>query len=234
MNKCLVFLTAVLLAGLPSLSAKAEPIPTPGIGMNITQNMSGDLLKLEVRIVAPTAFLFGFDIKFNPNDYELVDELTGTVLKNSNGEVVIGSMFTEDSPPLSTIITLKKKGNSWGEIAPGELQVFTVDKKILSFEPLHSFTPKQIVVSLDNYPNPFNPETEIRYSLPADGVVKLTVYNMVGQVVRTLVDERVVAGNHVVKWDAIDDNGQRVAAGIYFYRLASPSGKILKKMLLLK
>ena len=86
-----------------------------------------------------------------------------------------------------------------------------------------------------NYPNPFNPATTIRYALPQAADVRLTVYNVVGQAVRTLVAEHQSAGRYLVAWDATNDNGHSLSAGIYFYRLqAGDEFHAVKKMLLLK
>ena len=87
----------------------------------------------------------------------------------------------------------------------------------------------------DNFPNPFNPATTIQYALPTATDVNLTVYNVVGQVVRTLVAEHQSAGRYMVEWDATDDSGHSLSAGMYFYRLqAGGEFAEVKKMLLLK
>jgi hypothetical protein len=87
----------------------------------------------------------------------------------------------------------------------------------------------------DNYPNPFNPETTIKYQLPEAGLVTLEVYNMLGQVVRTLVNEHQTAGRYSVQWDAANDNGQSLSSGMYFYHVtAGQEFQGTKKMLLLK
>ena len=72
---------------------------------------------------------------------------------------------------------------------------------------------------LQNYPNPFNPSTTIPYELHQPGYVRLEVFNLLGQRVRVLVDESQSAGSHTAIWDAKDEGGQGVAAGIYIYRL---------------
>ena len=87
----------------------------------------------------------------------------------------------------------------------------------------------------DNFPNPFNPETTIHYALPQAANVELTVYNVVGQPVRTLVAEHQNAGRYAVEWDATNDSGHSLSSGMYFYRLqAGDEFHAIKKMLLLK
>ena len=87
----------------------------------------------------------------------------------------------------------------------------------------------------DNFPNPFNPATTIQYALPQAADVELTVYNVLGQPVRTLIAEHQNAGRYVVEWDATNDSGHSLSSGMYFYRLQA-GGEFLKvkKMLLLK
>jgi hypothetical protein len=85
-----------------------------------------------------------------------------------------------------------------------------------------------------NYPNPFNPTTSISFSLPSAQHVKLEIYNVQGQKVRTLVDEMRSAGEHSIEWDATSDAGDKVASGVYFYRLTAGDYVISKKMTLLK
>ena len=87
----------------------------------------------------------------------------------------------------------------------------------------------------NNYPNPFNPATTIQYALPQAADVKLTVYNVAGQVVRTLVAEHQNAGRYTVEWDAANDSGHGLSSGMYFYRLqAGGEFREVKKMMLLK
>ncbi len=87
----------------------------------------------------------------------------------------------------------------------------------------------------NNYPNPFNPATTIQYALPQAADVELTVYNVVGQVVRTLVAQHQNAGRYTVAWDATDDGGHSLSSGMYFYHLqAGDEFREVRKMLLLK
>ncbi|KAA3610690.1 MAG: T9SS C-terminal target domain-containing protein [Calditrichaeota bacterium] len=90
-------------------------------------------------------------------------------------------------------------------------------------------------MQLGNYPNPFNPSTTISFSLTKAAEIELEVYNMLGQKVRSLLSEIKPAGQHKIKWDAIDDNGKNVASGLYLYKLKTGSGATLQnKMLFLK
>ncbi|NQV17643.1 MAG: C10 family peptidase [Armatimonadetes bacterium] len=85
-----------------------------------------------------------------------------------------------------------------------------------------------------NYPNPFNPFTIISFSIPEDTKVNLKVYNIKGQVVKTLLKEQIESGEHRITWDGKDDNKKPVASGIYFYKISAGKETKVKKMLLLK
>jgi hypothetical protein len=85
-----------------------------------------------------------------------------------------------------------------------------------------------------NYPNPFNPQTSIGYALPQDGHAELVIYNIAGQRVKTLVDEYQPAGYKTVLWDGLDEDGDQVASGVYFYKLQADESCAVKKMLLMK
>jgi len=80
-----------------------------------------------------------------------------------------------------------------------------------------------------NYPNPFNPVTNIKFSLTNDQFVNLSVYNMKGQLVANLVNERKASGNHSVHW-----NASGVASGVYLYQLQVEGNSITQKMVLMK
>ncbi|HEX2897391.1 MAG TPA: FlgD immunoglobulin-like domain containing protein, partial [candidate division Zixibacteria bacterium] len=85
-----------------------------------------------------------------------------------------------------------------------------------------------------NFPNPFNPTTEISFSLPERTQVTLEIYNVLGQRVRTLVDGNLDAGVHSVKWDSRDNEGSQVASGLYMYRIQTEKFSQSKKMILMK
>ncbi len=85
-----------------------------------------------------------------------------------------------------------------------------------------------------NYPNPFNPETTIRYSTAQKGAVAIDIYNVKGQLVRRLVNEEKAAGNHSVVFDGKDNSGRSVASGIYYYKMQAGKYSSTKKMILMK
>jgi len=102
--------------------------------------------------------------------------------------------------------------------------------------PIVSTKPNEQAVSsgISVSPNPFNPETTIFYSVRSAGRVELNVYNIRGQMVRTLVNEPLSAGSHEVVWNGRDDTGRACATGVYFCRVQSPKQTQTHKMLLLK
>jgi len=93
--------------------------------------------------------------------------------------------------------------------------------------------PKRFTLS-QNYPNPFNPETTISFSIPKDNRVKISIYNIKGQKIRTLANENLQRGYHEVTWNAKDENGKPVSSGIYFYKMETDNFSEIKKCILLK
>ncbi len=85
-----------------------------------------------------------------------------------------------------------------------------------------------------NFPNPFNPQTTISFALPQAGRVRIVVYNVLGQAIKTLADDNFAAGTHKLVWDGTNASGASVSSGIYFYRIEANSYKASKKMILLK
>ena len=85
-----------------------------------------------------------------------------------------------------------------------------------------------------NYPNPFNPETTISFSIKNDDFVRLSIYNIRGQLVNTILSEQLFAGQHSVIWQGNDNHGRNVSSGLYFYRIETSSFHDVKRMVLLK
>ncbi|MEJ2544404.1 MAG: FlgD immunoglobulin-like domain containing protein, partial [Calditrichaceae bacterium] len=87
----------------------------------------------------------------------------------------------------------------------------------------------------NNYPNPFNPTTNIKFQLPESQQIRLAIYDVNGSLVKTLSNNRVYpGGEHIVSWDATDNAGNRVATGIYLYQFQAGSFVKTGKMILVK
>ena len=164
----------------------------------------------------------------------------GHVVANKDGLVSLvayGDVGTEGDLGLNLVFrSLREIEDSYIEILNGELRDGNYGLNSLDTPvSVRIQTRPEVYALRNNYPNPFNPETTLKYDLPDAGDVKLEVYNMLGQVVRTLVNERQTAGRYAVQWDATNDRGQSMSSGIYFYRV-QVGGEFtdVKKMLLLK
>jgi flagellar hook assembly protein FlgD len=85
-----------------------------------------------------------------------------------------------------------------------------------------------------NYPNPFNPTTNIQYGIAKEGLVTLTIYNIMGQEVKTLVNTNQNGGTYKVAWNGLDNHNRMVPNGVYIYRIISDNFVKSKKMIFLK
>jgi hypothetical protein len=92
-----------------------------------------------------------------------------------------------------------------------------------------------ITYNLHNaYPNPFNPKTTLHYDLPEDAMVSITIYDMMGRVVNTLINGSQTSGYKTIQWDATNDRNEPVSAGLYLYTIQAGEFRQTKKMVLLK
>jgi hypothetical protein len=90
------------------------------------------------------------------------------------------------------------------------------------------------LLSVSNYPNPFNPGTTVRYTVPSRGAVHVSIYDARGALVRTLFEGNRGAGSYTAQWDGHADDGATVGSGIYFVRIEHNGAFRTKKMVLLK
>lgn len=129
------------------------------------------------------------------------------------------------------------------ELLPGEFRIYTTvklekpgDDILVNVEDYYDsgeFSP--IDFSLEqNFPNPFNPSTVIRYSLPKEGFVTLKIYDILGNEVKTLVNGFQYPSTHSIIWDGDNNTGSKVSSGVYFYSLQYDNKIITKKMMLIK
>ena len=145
-----------------------------------------------------------------------------------------------DSADIASSIALDDSGNvyvggkSWGS---GTSFDYTTIKYVQTETSVEEQKNQNLVLPLtllQNYPNPFNPETRIEYYLHKPTWVNLTLYNILGQKVKVLVDEFQTAGTRSVSWNGKDANGRVISSGIYFYKLETADHSESRKMLLLK
>ena len=201
---------------------------------------------------------FGLELVYDPDKFEFVSAVPAEndLLKSEGGETPLFKNWPEEGR-VSVVNAIVESGSVDGE---GELVTFTF-KVLREFEDNARFEIAQGVVfdpdklqnpvvtlgALDvqstptefalhqNFPNPFNPQTNIPYDLAESGDVVLRIYNLLGQEVRTLVRERQTPGRYTVQWSGMDDRGVSVSSGIYFYQV-SVAGKFqdAKRLMLLK
>ena len=105
------------------------------------------------------------------------------------------------------------------------------DVSVDEFEYLISKIPIKL---LQNYPNPFNPKTTIKFELSKPGKTKVAIYNIKGQKVKILLDEKLESGKHSLVWNGKNEKGKKVASGTYFYKVEVNKEIKVKKMLLIK
>jgi hypothetical protein len=118
-----------------------------------------------------------------------------------------------------------------GASGPTSYIVFSVNS-ILSTDESLIVTDKFVLHQ--NEPNPFNPITSLRYELTEDGLVNITIYDMMGRIVKTLVNSSQTAGYKSIQWSATNDRNEPVSAGLYLYVIQAGEFRQTKKMVLLK
>lgn len=170
-----------------------------------------------------------FDVRFNSNTF--VENLN-----NDNFEIKISC----DNYPI--LVSLKSKTNDEDQIFLLEMYVknsknevvlkngssFTIDSKVDKILLKKVIFPKEFTL-YQNYPNPFNPTTVIQFYIPETVKVELNVYNLTGQIVKTLINNELKAGFHKVEF-----NAGRFSSGVYLYEIRTPQFRDIKKMLLIK
>jgi hypothetical protein len=173
--------------------------------------------------------LDGYNIlrgKWESGDFEMLNETPIT-------ETTFTDLSVPDNDVYWYYVTAVYSGDY------GEAESFASNYDSGSIEDLtgtdddHLVIPEHFFIS-QNYPNPFNPVTTISYGLPDDADVRIEIYNILGQNVRTLADEHQAAGYRAVIWDGNDDSGNQVSSGIYFYRIEAGDFHASKKMVLIK
>lgn len=155
----------------------------------------------------------------------------------TEGSFYVGVTEAGGSPAIGLDTNSEVMGNSyvnegeWTALTDGDLMIRTIIDGDTSTDEEEV---ELIKLSSSNYPNPFNPKTTIKYNIPEKSHVEITVHNIKGQKIKTLVNEIKNAGMNTVTWKGKDDIGNVVSSGVYFYRVKTENKTVNKKMLLLK
>jgi hypothetical protein len=230
------------------------------LSMRLTndQVLAGQTISVDVSMANVMALQgYGFTLSYDPTKFEFIEAAAAEedLLKSTGGDTPLFFQQAEEGQ-----ITVANAIVD-GEAASGEGSVATLTFRVLSeFEDDARFdivdavlfdgnsnpnpaivlgslevqtTPTEFAL-LQNFPNPFNPETTIKYNLAEGANVQLRIYNIVGQVVKTLVGEQQSAGRYQVRWDGTDDRGATVSSGIYFYQVSAGKFQDVKRLMLLK
>ncbi len=154
---------------------------------------------------------------------------------NLNGSINTGNVylkFVNGIPIGGTSISVLYKLNN-GEFKNGPTLNLTVTGIETNNQKNNSAAPVDLKL-MQNYPNPFNPSTHIQFSIPKSSFVSLKVYNILGQLVKTLVNGNISAGMHTVQWNSDSENGSKAESGLYIYKITAGSYVQVKKMMLIK
>lgn len=209
--------------GYPFLTWQDEggsPLPVELTSFSATAGEDGILLEWET---ATEINNYGFEVEryFDEADWENIV----FVLGHGNSNSPKSYQFMDENPPIGLLEYRLKQIDTDGKFKfyylsdKIENNITGIEKESLPTE-----------YSLEkNYPNPFNPSTQIKFSIAKNEQVELVVYNLIGEVVATLINEELNAGQHNV-----DFNAGALSSGVYIYKLSTPSYNQTMKMLLLK
>lgn len=200
-------------------------------GQILRTTNSGENWTYETTLISP----FFFDMKFVNQNTGYI--LTGNYVNNENqyyfkttdGGISWGTNFIglESNVLLNGIEFLN---DSTGVIVGDEGTIFrtTTGGETVNIKQTSNEIPQGFILS-QNYPNPFNPVTKIKFSVPVSSLVRITIYDILGRKINTLVNENLSAGTYETEWD-----GSAFATGVYFYSLKAEGFKETRKMLLIK
>ena len=177
----------------------------------------------------PTLPDMAFDARFS-GDTKLVPE-SGVIELITNSEMItIEYEITVDAGRRHTWVLRSESGKDYTLEGAGEITIPSEERFVLNKETVipSTFTLHQ------NFPNPFNPTTTLRYDLPSDAFVTLSIYDMLGREITKLVNTTQQAGFKSIQWNAKDSFGKSVSAGVYLYQIEAGEFVQTRKMVLLK
>ena len=231
---------------------------------NAAQSSEGiyNLLSLPVNIYAGNKVVHSLEmiVKFDQRqmNYQYFRQDQATLLNGEVSDIIVDARnqgVMAENLSNGEVRFLFASANPQQNIVPGKM-IFTISgtspmltsKYRINNETAFHDGPKYGVTAVDNsenviptdfsitqnYPNPFNPSTTIRYGLPQASSVTIKIYNILGQEVKTLVNEDKSAGTYTVQWNGDNDFGYQVASGTYIYRIVAGNFVQVRKMVLLK
>jgi hypothetical protein len=194
-----------------------------------------------------------FKVRLSWNHEYSADELKYFFVSKSQPKITSVSLVSANHSTKGSVEgLLKDSDNQYVTLTPGEtidlsfsaeeplsdgmtrdFVLKTVGYYIINYEEQFKFSTNEVAL-FNNFPNPFNPTTQISFSLPKTEKVTLGIYNLLGQRVITLLDKEMQAGSHTILWDGKNDRGEEVGSGVYFYRITIDKFSQTKKMLLLR
>jgi C1A family cysteine protease len=150
-------------------------------------------------------------------------------------------LVTDNQTPIvtgKTYMSFNGSSGTWIDMGADHandiaIRIRTSPSLIVAADDIHESSPNDFSLS-HNYPNPFNPSTTIEYELGKESHVDISIFNLLGQKVNTVVDEVKSSGEHSTRWDGTDYDGKQLPCGVYFYRIESRGYTDSKKMLLLR
>ena len=196
-----------------SLIAQLNDAPTPVAISNLVARLYGDGVELAWEIAADEAF-DGFHVYRGENGGADTQVSAAMLTPNTRNYMDLSAQ-----PGARYSYVLVAVGAASGEVRSQRVEI--------ELPPLSALLHQ-------NVPNPFNPSTTIQFTVPGNEHVTIDIYNSVGQRVRTLVNQVYPSGERFTTWDGTDDRGQRVASGVYLYRMRIGKVEQSKKMILLK
>jgi hypothetical protein len=189
--------------------------------------------------ITTAVFITGFRADANEKDIVLSwsllsdERIDGFELYRS-GARSASERLLNDHPIEATVRSYVDETTLPGERYRYTLVVLSAESGQVRSAPVEASRSSLTLRLFQNAPNPFNPVTSIRYSIPRTSHVTLRIYSPAGRHVRTLVERDVGAGTHIAEWNGVNEAGTPVASGVYFYRLTALGFRQTKKMVLLK
>jgi hypothetical protein len=195
---------------------------------------SNDELTLQ-SIIWDTEILSGLQHVENHGDGFL--KVTAVVAESiPNGQHTIGKIIfqmNESFNDYETSVSISRsRANEGSVILDGSIGIYT--NELLAINELSIELVPTIFALHQNYPNPFNPTTQISYDLPEASRVRISIHDLMGREIRTMINSEQTAGFKNLQWNATDNSGQPVSAGMYIYTIQAGEFRSTKKMLLLK